>query len=169
QAITITRKSATGETRASTARARSAPSLPTTIAAATTIAGHKGPAIVPGGSSATNGIPMATSTDNGSNARAAGKQRTSRSARNNHPTPKADKKTSDGRGQSAQSRRPPRRPALPLGHPAGLHAQVPQGDRGAARAVPAGTVDGGLRPCPGRVLRLGSGLVGLYGAEAHRD
>jgi hypothetical protein len=88
--------SATGAMRARTARARSAPSLSTTIPAVSSIAGHNVVAIVRDLSSASNGIPTAVSSASKSKARAAGKLRARRSARNSQPTPKAAKARTTG-------------------------------------------------------------------------
>ena len=74
------------------------------------------------------------------------------------PDPGGDDGGRHGRGERAAGRRPPRGRALQLGHLAGLHAQVAQGDRGAADLVPARAVDRGLRPALGEFFGAEAGL-----------
>ena len=62
------------------------------------------------------------------------------------------------RGAGAARRRPPRRGALHLGVAAALHAELAEGERGVAAALPAGTLDGRLSARALVLLRLGGGL-----------
>src|SRR3954453_3376042 len=70
-----------------------------------------------------------------------------------------------GRGGRTAGQRQARRPgqrwaaAVPVGDPAAVVSQEPEGGRGVAAAVPARPVDRGLRARAGAVPRLGRGAV----------
>ena len=90
------------------------------------------------------------------------------------PAPDGDHRGRAGRGQGAAGERQARRrgdrraQAVLLGDPAAVVPQVPEGQRGAAAALPARPVVGGLRARAGAVPRLGGRAVAGDGDPADR-